>query len=246
MKNASLRGLLIAIGASAIVWAMGVLEVYRFEAAVVDVGRRALSGEKFSHAQLGTAGRTMDEVASSIRAHSSGLNSLAVVRLLLAEDELRARKRAAADLADVQLAVGNALAISPMNSFAWLVSAWIKRQRGEAVPEAVSALRMSYQTGPNEAWIAAMRNPLVLGIFLALPGELAEKALAEFGGLVRARLYAAAADILAGPGWVVREQLLGGLVDLDDENRRQFARALAAKDIDVKVHGVKDPPFRRF
>jgi hypothetical protein len=245
MRETLSRGLSIIIGACAIVWALNVFVVYRREAPIVDVARRAMSGEKFNEVQLGIARKVLEEAPSSARIHSAGLDSLALVSLLLAEQELKEGKRAPTDLADLQFVVGTTLAASPTNSFAWLIGAWIKSQK-EVAGSDLSMLRMSYRTGPYEGWISVMRIPMALAILSSLSGDLAEQALTEFGGLVRSRLFAEAANILAGPGWVVREQLLGRTADLDEEVRREFARVLRSKDIDVKVHGVELPLFRRF
>ena len=62
----------------------------------------------------------------------------------------------------------------------------------------LTLLRMSYWSGPNEAWIAVRRNSLALGVFPSLPGDLAEQALSEFVGLVRSGLYSACGKY---PGW---------------------------------------------
>jgi hypothetical protein len=245
MREALSRGLLVIIGACAIVWALSTIEVYRRETPIVDVARRARSGEKFNEVQLSAARKALGEGPSSARIHSASLDSLALVSLLLAEEELKEGKRAPTDLADLQLVITTALAASPTNSFAWLVGAWIKSQR-EAVGSNLSMLRMSYRTGPNEGWISAMRIPVALALPPSLSGELTEQALTEFGGLVRSGQLDDAANILAGPGWVIREQLLERTAGLDEDVRRGFARVLRSKDIDVKVYGVEMPFSRRF
>ena len=111
----------------------------------------------------------------------------------------------------------------------WLTDLWLKRLSGEFVDSDWNLLRMSYWSGPNEAWIAVRRNRLALDIFPKLPDELAEEALSEFVGLVRSGLYADASSILAGPGWAVHEQLLSRLTRVDEVNRHEFARAAGVK-----------------
>ena len=88
---------------------------------------------------------------------------------------------------------------------------------------------------------------MALGVFQSLPTDLAEQTLSEFAGLVRSGLYADAANILAGPGWAVREQLLSHLVQVEEAARRGFARVLASKDLSgVTVPGVDESPSRPF
>src|SRR6266850_1960236 len=100
MRRAASRGLLILIGTCAIAWAIGVFDIYRREASIVDVARRAMSGEKFNDVQLSGVRNVFEEASPSARTHALALNGIALIRLLLAESELRAGNRSPADLAD--------------------------------------------------------------------------------------------------------------------------------------------------
>ena len=238
----------MVLGICAITWAVIVFPALRAEIPLLDAAQRILSGDKFNVTQLGAI-RSQLQLASGEGLPASALSSAAVIRLLLMEDERKATNRllSATDLAELHGAVNAALAQSPTNSFMWLVDLSLRRLRAEGKDNDLNLLRMSYWSGPNEAWIAVKRNPLALRVFSSLPSELAEQVVLEFAGLVNARLYADAADILAGPGWAIRERLLSRLVEVDEDNRRAFARVLASKDIDgVTVPGVKERPFRRF
>jgi hypothetical protein len=246
MANSVWRSLIVLFGICAITWAVEVFPAYRSEAPLLDAAQRILSGDKFGAAQLGAIRGQLQAAAPQ---QASALSSAAVIRMLLLEDERKAgnREPSAADRIKLQAAVSAALAQSPTDSFMWLVDLWLKRLRSEDGDNDLNLLRMSYWSGPNEAWIAVKRNPLALRVFSSLPNELAEQAVSEFAGLVKARLYADAADILAGPGWAIRERLLSRLVEVDEDNRRGFARTLASKDLDgVTVPGVSERPSRRF
>lgn len=236
------RLLIAIVGFCAIVWGSNAILAYRAYSALSDAARQVLSGDSFSAAQLIAMKRQLD-AAPSKPPHASALSAVAIVRLLLLEEELKAnRPPAASDIFEFQMHVSAALAQSPTNSFLWLTRLW-----SGSTDNGLKLLRMSYRFGPNEAWIAVKRNPLALGVFPTLPNDLAEQALAEFVGLVRSGLYAAAATILAGPGWATREQLLGRLVHVDEADRRRFARALANKNLDgVTVPGVDERPSRPF
>ena len=248
MANLIWRCLIAGVGVCAILWAIDVIPSYRTDAPLTDTAQRIISGDKFNAGQLSAMKRQMDAVPAK-PLQASSLRSVSVIHLLLLENELRAgnRQPSGADLVEIRTVVDAALAQSPTNSFMWLADLWLKRLRGETANGGLDLLRMSYWSGPNEAWIAVRRNPLALGIFASLPNELREHALSEFVGLVRSGLYADASNFLAGPGWTIREQLLGRLVQVDEVDRRRFAKALASKDLDgVTVPGLDERPSRPF
>ena len=233
MANSVWRGFIATFGVCAIAWAINAILVYRTDAPLAGAADRILSGDKFNAAQLSAMKRQLDAAATR-PLQASALSGAAVIRLLLLEDALNAsnRRPSASDLVDLQAAVDAALARSPTNSFMWLTDFWLKRLGGKSANSDWRLLRMSYWSGPNEAWIAVRRNPLALEIFASLPNELREHALSEFVGLVRSGLYTDASNILAGPGWAIHEQLLSRLSTVDEANRGGFARALASKDLE--------------
>jgi hypothetical protein len=248
MANLVWRWLIAGLGVCAVLWAIDVIPSYRTDAPLTDTAQHIISGDKFNAGQLSAMKRQMDAVSAK-PLQASSLRSASVIHLLLLENELRAgnRQPSGADLVEIRTVVDAALAQSPTNSFMWLTDLWLRRLRGESADSNLNLLRMSYWSGPNEAWIAVKRNPLALGVFTSLPGDLAEEVLSEFVGLIRSGLYADASNILAGPGWPIREQLLSRLVQVDEADRRGFAVALASKDlVDVKVPGVDERPSRPF
>ena len=241
------RSVIALFGICAIAWAIDVTLVYRAGLSFATNAQLVLSGDKFTAVQL-KAMRGELEAASSKPLQATDLIGVAIVRLLLLESKRSAGDRPpAADVADLRTAVSAALARSPTNSFMWLADFWVKRLSGEFADSDWNLLRMSYWSGPNEAWIAIRRSPLVTSAFRSLPGDLAEQALSEFVGLVRSDLYDDASNILAGPGWAIHEHLLGRLAPLDEAHRREFSRALSLKDLDgVTVPGVEDRRARPF
>jgi hypothetical protein len=247
MANFMRRGFIAIPGVCAIAWAIYVIPIYRAEASIADVTQRVLSGDKFSAGQL-NAIKLLLEVAPVRPLQASTLSGIAIVRARLLEDEkAAARPPSAPDLLGLQMVVNSAIAQSPTNSFMWLTDFWLKRLHGELADSDLNLLRMSYWSGPNEAWIAARRNAIALSIFPSLNSALAEQALSEFVELVRSGLYQDASNILAGPGWAIHEQILGRLVEVEEADRRRFARVLASKDLDgVTVPGVDDRPSRPY
>jgi hypothetical protein len=248
MASSVRRSFVVMFGICAIAWAITVIPVFRTDAPLAAAAQRILSGDRFSATQLSAMKRQLDATADR-PLQASALSDAAVIRLLVLEDELKAgnRQPSAADLLELQMIVNAALARSPTSSFFWLADLWLDRLRGKSTDADLSLLRMSYWSGPNEGWIAVKRNPLALGVYRSLPGDLAEQALSEFVGLVRSRLYAVAANILAGPGWDVHEQLLSRLVQVEEGDRRGLAGELAFRNLDqLSVPGLGSRPARPF
>ena len=244
--NSVWRSFIAIFGICAIAWAIDVIPTYRTDAPFVDIAERILSGDRFNAAQLSAMRRQLDTTPVT-PVQASALSGAAVIRLLLFENEMNATNRqpSVSDLADLQTVVSTTLSQSPTNSFVWLMDFWLKRRQVDSAD--FGLLRMSYRSGPNEAWIALRRNPQALGAFQSLPGDLAEQALSEFAGLVRSGFYADASNILAGPGWAVHEQLLNRLAQVDEAARRSFASVLESKNLDhVSVPGVVERPPRPF
>jgi hypothetical protein len=247
MANYLRRSIVAILGICAIAWAVNAVLVYPTKTLLSETAQRVLSGDRFNATQLSAMKHLLDTAPAGML-QASDLSNAALVRLLLLEDELKAGNQLTTlELVELQMAVRAAIDQSPTNSFMWLTNLWLKRLRGESTQADLSLLRMSYWSGPSEAWIAVRRNPLAMSIFPSLPSDIAEQALSEFVGLVRSGLYVDASNILAGPGWAIHEQLLSRLVQVGESDRRAFARAIASKDLDgVSVPGVQERPSRPF
>jgi hypothetical protein len=244
-----LRGLTAVFGICSIAWAVFSVTVNHAEAPFAGAAWDILRGESFDSAKLSELKQQLDSTPAD-QLRPVALVDVAVIRLRLLEMKLTegAVRAGSPDFDDLDAAFAAALSRNPSNSFLWFADYWLGRVRGDATDRAIKPLRMSYETGPNEAWIAQRRNPVALGNFSSLPLDLAEQALSEFGRLVRSGLYRDAANILAGPGWPVRQQLLSRLAPLDEADRYAMARELAHKNLDgVSVPGVPDErPSRPF
>ena len=251
LQGNRLRGfvrLVIAVGGGcSIAWALLAYPSLHHETGFAAAAQHILSGEQYNAERLNEL-RGKLGASSTISLRPSALNDVAVIRLRLVEADLASGQASAADLDSLQRSIDVALNQDPARSFLWLADYWLQRLRSDSGVADSGLLRMSYQTGPNEAWIALKRNPVGLAVFPALSEDLKGRVIAEFAGLVRSWLYQDAANILAGPGWPVHERLLDGLSRLDQGHRSQFARALEARDIeDVTVPGMEQRrPSRPF
>jgi hypothetical protein len=242
------RSLVSISGILAIAWAAQVFPFYRETSELTDTAQRILLGDQFSAAQL-DAMKQMTELPPSRLQEASTSGSAAIIRLFLFEQQLKTggSKDSASSIAELKSIVNTALVQSPTNSFLWATDVWIKRQRGEFTESDFNLLRMSYETGANEAWIAIRRNPLTLSFLPSLPNDIKERAVAEFARMVDSGFFEDASNVLAGPGWPIREQLVNGLGRVSEFNRRVLAGVLADKNIEgVTVPGVSRQSSRPF
>src|SRR2546423_1526358 len=134
MANFVGRSFIAIFGICAIAWAIDAIPVYHADAQLADAAQRILSGDKFNAAQLSSMKRQL-ETAPTGRLQASALSSVAIVRLLLLEDDRNAgnRQPSASNIDELQIVVRAALAQSPTNSFMWLTDFWLKRLHGESV-----------------------------------------------------------------------------------------------------------------
>jgi hypothetical protein len=233
-------------GMAVIAWAIGAIPIFRAESLPAFVAFGIINGEAYKPDALAAMAREiLAKPVSAFRA--SALDSRTIVALRLAEDALATRDQTAIDanFAELARAADEELKNGPTSSFQWLIRFWIETP-GVSAPGQLRSLRMSYATGPNEAWVALKRSPVAFANFGSLPPDLAEAATTEFVGLVRSQLYYDAADILAGPAWSVRDKLLVRLRDVPEADRRAFARVLNDKNPkeNVAMPGVAPPPQR--
>ncbi len=245
-KNVT-RLFLVTAGASAMIWAVAALPVFWPENVITNVAGAVVAGEAFKPDVL-AAVEVLTEGAGGGKLRSSMLGHAAVIRLRQAEDSLRS---GSPDLVNKQLEsleriVDRALKNAPEDSLLWLTAFWLDTARHGLRPDGLRFLRMSYELGPYEGWIAIRRNGAALTAYPILPSDLAQQAIAEFVGLVRWGLVNEAAAIAAGPGRPLRNVLFARLRDLSDEQRRAFANAIYGRELDdVPVPGIAPPaaPF---
>jgi hypothetical protein len=234
------RTFVASLGICSIAWSLSSLQFSRAEALLSSSATAILAGESYNAGQLTRLKQDIEAIPAD-RIRPSSLRDVAVVRLRQL-DEGKASNGSYLALAAVTMA----LTADPSDSFLWLAEFWLYRQRADPAERDLDLLRRSYLSGPNEGWIAIKRNSLALGIFPSLSNDLVEQALSEFAGIVRSGLYPEAANILAGPGWPIREHLLSRVAQLDDTTRRGFASVLAYKNIDVDIPGMDNGSSRPF
>jgi len=239
-----------AFALAAIGWAIVVTPSFWFEITLAHVAAHIVAGDNYKPEFMEDLDARLDR-NRDLTLHSSPLSEGAIIRLRRAEDALRGTDKGAIDarLASLDTSVRETLRESPNNSYQWLVLFWLSNIRNGVNPDHLRYMDMSYRSGKYEGWIAIKRNRLAFANFSALTPSLRESAISEFVHLVRSGMHDVAADILAGPAWQIRNVLLARLAELNDEDRRMFAKALSNRNIDgVSVPGTdtrRDRPWNR-
>src|SRR5579862_3889675 len=177
------RLILAIAGATAMAWAIAVFPVFWSENVIVDVARAVIAGEVFKSDVL-AAVDAPTEAGGGPTLRSAVLGKAAEIRLRQAEDALRAGDPEVIKLKLESLTriVQESLRNAPDDPFLWLVSFWLDTSRNGVQPNNLRFLRMSYELGPYEGWIAVKRNPVALAFFSASPNDLAERTISEFVG----------------------------------------------------------------
>jgi hypothetical protein len=222
-----LRYLTIVIGCAGLAW--GVLNAARGEAAddFRELESRLLQFETFNQATAAGA------LASALAWDVSPCDNHAQRALLLMEIPLAdaaLRSGAARDyderVRSLESRARQALGCTPRDSFIWLVLFGLETGHGVLDQHAFDLLAMSYETSPNEAWIATRRITLAIPVVLAAPGPMQQRILGEFQDLLRSgfiELPARAYLRASGP----TRALLQTRIDLLDASRQKaFADAV--------------------
>jgi hypothetical protein len=237
------RLILAVAGAAAMVWATVVFPTFSSEIAIVNVASAVAVGEVFKPDVLASIDARI-ESNTDWKVRPSVLGKAAVIRLRLAENIIRTgdTKRIDRSLESLSRIIDASLLNAPSDPFLWLARFWLDNVVNGFRPDHLRDLRMSYDLGRFEGWIAIKRNRLALAYYSVMSNDLAELAVSEFVGLVRWGFAGEAADIAAGPGRQLRTILFPRLKDLIVDQRRIFAQGVYGQDLDdVPVPGISPP-----
>lgn len=234
---------LIFGSAMAVAWGVVVFPVFWSENQISSIAKGIRWGEAYKSEVLDRSVARV-EADGNVRRRASALGKSMLIRLRRTEEALAAGDADAFDryFASLTEILTESLAASPTDSFLWLLRFWAENQRVGLRPEHMRYLRMSYDLGRYEGWIAYKRDRFALAAYSALPPDLADLAVAEFVNFVRWNLVSEAAELAAGPGRALRQILFAGLKDLKHDQRRKLASLMYQRDLDdVLVPGI-DPP----
>jgi hypothetical protein len=176
------------------------------------------------------------------------LRSLAIIRLRLTELGIaheEAHTSSSDDLKRLETSVSRALTREPADAYLWLVLSWLRSKAGGQTEASLAALRMSYLCGPNEGWVAVLRNRFVLSFFSSMPPAIQDSTLQEFRVLVSSGYANQTATIFVGAASPIRDRLLEQIKTVPVDAKREFAAALYQLDSSLTVPGVSLPGARR-
>jgi hypothetical protein len=239
------RSFVVIFGCVAIWWGVVEFPVFWRESSTERIANQIIGGAPFKSEILGRQFPFIDGIETSAYCRPVTLRSAAIIRLRMAEIAISANDPHQIDqhLKSLGAGIRSSLSCSPANPFLWVVLFWIENTQKGADPTYLKHLRMSYELGPNEGWIALKRNPIALAFFPALPPDLAEAAVSEFVALVRSHLYSEAIDIIAGPARSIRDLLFARLKDINEADRKAFANLLYDRGFDdISIPGIVPPP----
>jgi hypothetical protein len=242
-----LRLLLLCLSILGGVWAALSGPQTLAEAPVISVGRQINGGASFSSAQLEAM------LAVEPRGVLSGFCSVDMrrARLFVTARLADMVTQASADLAEMDRAADGldaaarqVLACTPYDGYAWLALYWVTGRREGFRSRAFDFLAMSYDVAPREGWIAVRRNAQAAMVFPGLPEALRARVAAEWGELVKAQLFEAAALSLLRIAEAERPQLFTRREAIGDRRWADFSRFLYGRGSDITLPEAPPLPPR--
>lgn len=230
----------------AVVWSFLATPVFWGQSPAESTARHIIAEDSFKIESLISIKASYIGLEGLQGARAAVFNAAAVINLRLLELALSRSDQKNLDslMRETEEMIRQSLVNSPADPFLWTVLFWLENTRSGFSRAHLEYLRMSYSVGSNEGWVAVKRNRFALAVFSSLTPDISENAVSEFSRLVGSNYLAAAADILEGPGWPIREVLISGLKDVDEINRQSFAKLIYRRGFDLAVPGVERPDWR--
>jgi hypothetical protein len=222
-----LRALTTAIGCAGLAW--GLFNAPRGEAAddYRELESRLLQFETFN--QTTAAGALASALAWDVSpCDNHAQHALLLMEIPLADAALRSGAARDYDerVRSLETRARRALACTPRDAFLWLALFGLETAHGVLDERAFDLLALSYETSPNEAWIAIRRIMLAIPVALSAPGPMQQRILDEFQGLVSNGFYELPARAYARASGPTRALLQSRIDKLDAPRRRAFSEAL--------------------
>jgi hypothetical protein len=227
VRRLVLRCLTTIIGCAGLIW--GVVNAPRSEAAddFRELEARLLQFETFNRTTAA------DALASALAWDVSPCDNHAQRALLLMEIPLAdaaLRSGAAHDyderVRSLESRAKRALGCTPRDSFVWLVLFGLETGHGVLNGHAFDLLAMSYDTSPNEAWIATRRITLAIPVVLSAPKSMQQRILGEFLDLVKSGFVELPARAFLRASGPTRALLQSRIEQLDASRQKAFSDAL--------------------
>ncbi|MBR1292474.1 hypothetical protein [Bradyrhizobium ottawaense] len=244
-----LRGLLLAGGLSCVLWSLVIGPSFWEMVPARDAATRIIADERFKPGTLADVLRRIEAKLELELSQPELAWARALIQLRIAEEAMARKGSEEADgqIFKAEESVQAALAVSPSDSFLWVLLYSVQATRNGFAPQSVRYLGQSYVAGPLEGWISMRRNRLALAVFPILNGTTQTAVIAEFAKMVDADFIEDAALNLTGKGWQQREQLLAALGSVDLASKQALYKRLAIEGMRLSVPGVVEDerPWRR-
>jgi hypothetical protein len=209
--------------------AFGLSDLLRGEASddFRDLESRLLQFETFSQA---TATETLANAAAwdLSRCDNHAQRALLLMEIPLADTALRSGAVHEYDdrIQSLESRARQALSCTPRDSFVWLLLFGLEIGHGVLNEHAFDLLAMSYETSPNEAWIATRRTAFAVPVVLSAPEAMQQRILTEFQTLVRNGFVEMPARSYLRASAPTRALLQKRIEQLDASSQRAFSDAL--------------------
>jgi hypothetical protein len=222
-----LRALTTTIGCAGLSW--GIINAPRGEAAddFRELESRLLQFESFN--QTTAAGTLASALAWDVSpCDNHAQRALLLMEIPLADAALRSGAARDYDerVRSLESRARQALACTPRDSFLWLALFGLETAHGVLDERAFDLLALSYETSPNEAWIAIRRIVLAIPVALSAPASLQQRILDEFQGLVSNGFYELPARAYSRASGPTRALLQSRIDRLDAPRQRAFSDAM--------------------
>jgi hypothetical protein len=230
------------LGCAAIVSGVYMFPVFWNQSPLEYTAMHLIEGVPFATNELIRSMPAVEATEQARLCRPQALHSAAIIRLQLAKDVIAGSERDHIDgsLSALRDSIHHSLGCSPADPFLWSVLFWVENTMNGFSQDHLEFLRLSYQLGPNEGWIAVKRNELALAVFGQLPVDLRQMAINEFANLLESGFLAEPVANFTGPGWPIRDALLLRLKSVSGVRREAFARELYRKGYNVSVPGVEE------
>jgi hypothetical protein len=223
----AVRGLTLVVACLGLFW--GIANVARGEVSdgFWDAETRLLRFEAFSRtASIGMLEGAAAQDLSPCDNHSQ--RALMLVEIPLADAALRSGEVQEFDrrFRSLETRARQALGCTPRDSFIWLLLFGTQATHGVLDEHAFDLLAMSYETSPNEAWIAIRRVMVATPVVRVAPEPVQQRILAEFQSLIAHGFVEPAARAYSEASALTRSLLQSRIDQLDVRSQRNFSEAL--------------------
>jgi hypothetical protein len=223
----ALRILTIVIGCLGFFW--GIANVARGEASedFRDIEARLLRFEGFSRAStIATLNSETTQALSACDNHAQ--RALMLMEIPLANAALRSGAVQEFDqrTQSLETRARQALACTPRDSFMWLLLFGMEAEHGILNEHSFDLLAMSYETAPNEAWIALRRIVVAIPVVRLARDPIQQEVLDEFQRLITTGFVEMPARSYLNASPLTRSLLQSRVGRLDSLSREKFSDTL--------------------